>query len=219
MGRVPGWMLRHTVTVRPYLGVWNTYGPAQTVRCFVDERMATAAVNAGVQRVSTLTVIAAPSSASVLVAGSRVTLADGRAGYVSAVAVQDGGGLPTPDHVQAAVTVAAEYGPANAETVVLLRRALQPTRDRYGNDRYATTEVSLPAAVRPLSSQETLADGRDRVVDAVEVILPPGTVVTAADGLRVRGLTYEVDGTPDEQVSNLTGVAAGVRVVARRVTG
>lgn len=223
MGRVPPALLRHRITVEPATATWGTYGPARAVRCFLDEKIATSAAMgttaAGGERITRFTAIADPDE--VLPEGSKVTLGDGRVGYIVASARHDGGGLPTPDHVEAEIAVGSTYGPAFGETVVVLRRTLLPTVDRYGNDRYAVTEVPVPGcAVRVVSSQETLgADARDRVTDTLEVLMPPGTVVTAVDRLRIRGLVYEVDGAPDPQESSTTGVAAGVRVTARRLNG
>lgn len=215
--RLPAFLLTHTVTVSPYAS-WSVYGAPFALRCAIGERLANASTQTGIERVAQLTLVAMPDA--VVPAGSRITLADGREGYASAVARHSGGGLPTPDHVEIAVTVADAYGPAHGETIILLRRTLLSGRDRYGNDRYATTQVPIAgAAVRALTSQEDTKEARDRVVDSIEVILPPGTVVTPVDRLQVRGLTYEIDGTPDPQVSPSTGVAPGIRVIARRVTG
>lgn len=217
MATLPAFLLRHTARIAPYL-TWGSFGPEADLRCLVTERLSTASTQAGVERVAYVTLWAMPGAA--VPEGSRVSMPDGRAGYVSAVARHDGGGLPTPDHTEIAVMIASAYGPARGETVVLLRRTLLPSRDRYGNDRYSTAQIAIDgAAVRALSSQEDTRGARDRVTDSIEVILPPGTVVTPVDRLRVRGLTFEVEGTPDEQVSSVTGVAPGVRVIARRVGG
>ena len=59
----------------------------------------------------------------------------------------------------------------------------------------------------------------EAITDSIEVVFPPGTAVTAVDRMRPRGLTYEIDGTPDEQYDPMTGVEPGVRVIGRRVAG
>lgn len=218
MATIPAALLRHTITVERHRGVWGQYEAPAPVRCFLARKLATAQGAAGVARVAQHTVVCLPDVD--LPEGSRVTLSDGRVGYVEASTLHDAPGLPTPDHVEAAVVVAGSAGPAFGETVTVLRRVLRPQRDRYGADRYTTTPVPVAGcAVRALSSQETLTGGRDRVADSIEVVMPPGTVVQAVDRLVVRGLTYQVDGTPDPQTNNETGAAPGVRVVARRVTG
>src|SRR5687768_10358632 len=41
MADIPGWLLRHTVSIEPLLGEGShgpTYGPAVTVRCFRDDK-------------------------------------------------------------------------------------------------------------------------------------------------------------------------------------
>jgi hypothetical protein len=204
--------------VEPYLGTWGLYGAASEVRCLLDEKIATSVAQAGVQRVTLFTAIA--ELGVNVPAGSRVTLPDGRRGYAGAVAKHDGGGLPTPDHTEIAITVGSEYGPAlGGETVEVLHRVADG-EDRYHNIKYRTvTTVVTAAAVRPLSSNEKDAGGRAQTVDAIEVVLPPGTEVSANDRLRVRGLVYEVDGTPEAEHDPMTGTEPGVRVVAKRHSG
>lgn len=212
--RIPRWLLRHHITVERPGTAWGLFEGAEQVRCFVGEAMS----GATVERIARISVYAEPGTS--LPAGSRVTLPDGRRGYISAVVVADGGGLPTPDHVEAAVEVGSVAGPAYGETVVILRRTALSGRDRYGNQRWSTTEIPVGGvAVRPLSTDESLAERRDRVVDTLEVILPPDTQISATDRLRIRGLTYEVDGTPDPRYSPDLGIEPGVRVLAKRVTG
>lgn len=216
MGQIPGWLLRHTVMVEPYLG-WNTYGAATQVRCFVDEKISSRYTQAGVQvRAHAVAYARLATSCPV---GSRITLADGRRGYASAVARRDGGGLPTPDHLEVAIELGLVVGPPQGETVTLLRRTVVGS-DRHGSDRYSTTSIPVAGcAVRALSSQETAGGGRDTVTDSIEVIMPPGTVVTPVDRMQVRGLVYNVDGTPDTQKDSVTGVEPGLRVIGRRTTG
>lgn len=217
--RIPRFLLRHRVVVEPYLGVWGSYGPPATSGpCFVQQKLTGSQAQAGVQRVTRYTIVAdldfgCPE-------GSRVTLPDGRAGYVSARADHDAGGLPVPEHAELDVAVGSEYGPPNGELVTILHR-VAVGEDRYHNIRYATTAVDVPgAAVRPLSSNEAGAGaGRDQITDAIEVILPPGTAIGVNDRMRVRGLVYEVDGTPEQQRDPMTGVESGVRAIGKRVSG
>lgn len=215
MGTIPAFLLRHTIGLAAYTGTWGSFTTATPVRCFVDYRLAGGS-RAG-ERVATVTLYARPDQP--LPAGSRVTLPDGRTGYVTASVVHDSGDLPVPDHTEASVEIASAVGPAFGETVTVIRRVLAG-RDRYGNDRYTTSStVVAGVSVRSAGSAENLAEQRDRVTTSLEVLLPPGTAITAYDRLRIRGLLYEVDGTPDPGPDPDTGVAAGVRVNAKRITG
>ncbi len=216
MGNVPKWLLRHRITIEPFLGVWDQFGPpVPNVRAAVQEKIITAAGQAGVLRVATFDIVTRLDVHCP--AGSRITLADGRRGYASAVARHDSAGLPAvPDHQQVALAIAGPaYGaPIGGELVVILRR-VPDGEDRYGNQKYATAETPIAgAAVRTLDSDE--AGGK--LTQSVEVVLPAGTEVTSADRLRVRGLVYEIDGEPEDQHDPMTGGRPGVRVVARRVT-
>lgn len=98
---IPEWLLRHTVTIEPYLGQ-SAYGPRYaapvTVKGFLDEqtRMVRAADGTQVSSSSMFRPqldIAAPAQ-------SRVTLPDGRVTSVIAALRRDGGGLPVPSHLE-----------------------------------------------------------------------------------------------------------------------
>ena len=98
---IPGWMLGHTVTVEPYAGsgaYGPLYGAAVAVSCFVDEKTRTVRDKTGREVTSSSTFYAGPGL--VCPAESRVTLPSGRQTTVIAVLVRDGGGMPTPDHVE-----------------------------------------------------------------------------------------------------------------------
>ncbi|MEU9640944.1 hypothetical protein [Streptomyces sp. NPDC048188] len=101
MSRVPGWLLRHRITIEPYLGDSSTgalYGPPQQVRAFVDEQTRTVVSAGGEQTTSSSTAYTAPGTTAPPL--SRVTLPSGRVTTVIACLPRDGGGLPTPDHVE-----------------------------------------------------------------------------------------------------------------------
>jgi head-tail adaptor len=226
MGRLPGFLLRHRVTVAPYLGVWGLYSaPVPDLPCLVQERIASAAGQAGVSRLLMFTVVAPLTWQIRPVEGSLLTLPDGRTSFISAVATHTAPGLPVPEHYEIAVELGATPLPPalGGELVVILRR-LRVGEDRYGNPRYATAEDEIPgAAVRPLSSQERTGtanvQARDQTIDTIEVVFPPGTEITSNDRLRVRGLTYEVDGTPTDLRDSMTGADPGIKVIGKRVKG
>lgn len=100
--KLPKLWLRHQVTVEPYQGS-SANGPVYdtpvTVRCFLEESSELAKTSEGEQRISTaryfarLDTIQAPPQ-------SRVTLPDGRQAAVIDSIRHDGGGLPTPDHLE-----------------------------------------------------------------------------------------------------------------------
>lgn len=210
-------MLLHSVTVEPYLS-WGAYGPPQRMRCTVSEQIAARRGQAGVEQVTDVTLYARKKA--VCPPGSKVTLKDGRVGYAVATVVYDGGGLPTPDHTEIAVNIAAPvYGPAFGETV-LLKRAGDSYQDRYGNTRRRFTDTPVAGcAVRPLGSSEQVSNTNDRVSINIEVVMPPGTAVSATDRMVVRGLLFDVNGEPTAIQDNLTGADVGVRVIGLRQTG
>lgn len=97
--------MRHTVTVEPYEGpgpFGPTYGPAVTVRCFLDESRRMVRGKDGTEVISEATFYAFPDA--VCPEGSRVTLPSMRVATALKVGDLDGGGLPTPDHLEVALT-------------------------------------------------------------------------------------------------------------------
>ncbi|MFE5591445.1 hypothetical protein [Streptomyces sp. NPDC056549] len=97
-------LMRHQVTVEPYLGDTSTgprYGAAAPLRCFLDAQIRMVRSPAGEQVTSSSTVYAEPSTS--VPTGSRVTLPDGQVTTVIWCKDRDGGGLPTPDHVEIAL--------------------------------------------------------------------------------------------------------------------
>ncbi|MGW8988719.1 hypothetical protein ACWGRF_02090 [Streptomyces zhihengii] len=105
MSGLPGFLLRHTVTVEAYEGA-SAYGPqyaaAEAVRCFLDEGTRTVKAADGTDVVSSGTLYAPLDTACP--PESRVTLPDGRTSVVIAALRRDGGGLPTPDHLEVQLT-------------------------------------------------------------------------------------------------------------------
>ncbi|MER5213701.1 hypothetical protein ABT063_24795 [Streptomyces sp. NPDC002838] len=99
---IPGYLLRHQVTVEPYEGdsaVGPLYGDPVTVRCFLEEETRLVRAPDGREVTSSSTIycrldaVTAPPE-------SKVTLPDGRETTVIAQIPHNGGGLPTPDHLE-----------------------------------------------------------------------------------------------------------------------
>lgn len=100
MAEIPDWLLRHTATIEPYLGAGPSgalYGPAVTVACFVVETRRMVRDATGRQVISGTTVLMGLDQ--VCPVESRVGV-HGRSSTVLTAARQDGGGLPTPDHLE-----------------------------------------------------------------------------------------------------------------------
>lgn len=96
----------HTVTVERFAGTGaegDVYDTAEAgVRCFVSERRSLVRAANGEQVVSETTVLF-PSTVADIPTESRVTIGPpftARVGVVIASSRHDGGGLPTPDHVE-----------------------------------------------------------------------------------------------------------------------
>lgn len=101
MSAVPGWLLRHRITIEPYRGDSSTgpvYGTALEVRAFVDEQTRMVRSPGGEEVTSSSTAYAPPGTVAPPL--SRVTLPSGRTTTVIAALPRDGGGLATPDHTE-----------------------------------------------------------------------------------------------------------------------
>lgn len=99
---IPGHLLRHTVTVEAYEGdgaAGPLYGAPVTVRCFLEQQNRRVRNKEGREVVSSSTFycrldeVTAPPE-------SKVTLPDDRETTVIVQLPHDGGGLPTPDHLE-----------------------------------------------------------------------------------------------------------------------
>jgi hypothetical protein len=103
--KLPGFLLRHKVIVEPFAGTGpfgDTYGPPVEVRCFLEEARRKIRGKDGSEIVSEATFYARPGIDCP--EGSKVTLPSGRVSTALKVSDRDGGGLPTPDHVEVALT-------------------------------------------------------------------------------------------------------------------
>ncbi|MFF7234403.1 hypothetical protein [Streptomyces sioyaensis] len=102
MRAVPGWLLRHRITVEPYLGdsaYGPTYGPAVAgVPALVVETVRTVRDKEGREVTSTAQIIAAPGLDCP--AESRITLPDGRSTKALTVARHTAPGLPVPQSTE-----------------------------------------------------------------------------------------------------------------------
>ncbi|TMR99514.1 hypothetical protein EJK15_06795 [Nonomuraea basaltis] len=97
---LPDWLLRHTASIEPFQGdgaYGPLYGAAVTVRCLVDDERRLVRDAQGAETVSDTTIFFPPGTRCP--EGSRVTV-NGRVTTVIASYARDGGGLPTPDHVE-----------------------------------------------------------------------------------------------------------------------
>ncbi|WP_369778836.1 hypothetical protein [Streptomyces sp. R33] len=105
MSTIPGWLLRHTVTIEAYIGD-SAYSPLYaapvTARAFVEEKVRTVRNRDGEEVVSSTTVYLLPTQDCP--PESRVTTHTGRTASVITSALHDGGGLPTPDHREVTLT-------------------------------------------------------------------------------------------------------------------
>ena len=103
------------------------------------------------------------------------------------------------------------------EPITLITRT-KGAPDARGNDTWTPTTTTVTGAYNPGTSVE-LVQGQDLLTVQPSVYLPPGTVVSAIDAVQVAGLTYEVDGSPNEMTSPWTGKDFGIVVKLKRVTG
>lgn len=105
MSGIPGWLLRHTITIEPYRGASSTgpvYGASMVVRCFLDEETRTVRTPGGEETTSSSTAYCRLGTDAPPL--SRVTLPGGRTTTVIQALPRDGGGLPTPDHLEIHLT-------------------------------------------------------------------------------------------------------------------
>ncbi|HEY1176986.1 MAG TPA: hypothetical protein VGF17_12580 [Phytomonospora sp.] len=99
--KVPGWLLRHTVTVEPYRGsgaYGPVYDPPATARALVAETVKQVRDATGTVTVSTAQVYAGPGLDCP--PGSRVTLPSGRTTRALTVADHTAPGLPAPESTE-----------------------------------------------------------------------------------------------------------------------
>lgn len=105
MPRMPRRMLRHRVTIEPFAGDGprgEVYGPAvEGVRALAVPKVTSIRTADGKTTVSSTTVVLLPGQECPV--RSRLTLPGGRKVIAMQVIDADGGGNPTPDHVEVVV--------------------------------------------------------------------------------------------------------------------
>ncbi|MEC3977902.1 hypothetical protein [Amycolatopsis sp. H20-H5] len=104
MAGLPALFLRHTATIEPFEGAGPAgplFGTPVLVRCFADDQRRMIRGDNGTEVVSNTTLYC--PLMTVAPPESRVTV-NGRAVSVLAAYRRDGGGLPTPDHLELALT-------------------------------------------------------------------------------------------------------------------
>lgn len=105
----------------------------------------------------------------------------------------------------------------NGELITIVTRTVTG-HDSLGDDTYSTVSTVVRGAFAPGGSVE-LVQGQDQVIIQPTVYLPPGAVVAPTDQVVVRGVTYDVDGSPNDYASPYTGWQPGVEVRLKAVTG
>ena len=100
------------------------------------------------------------------------------------------------------------------ESITLLANGTT-ANDEYGDPIPAQTSTVVLGAFDPGGSTEN--PGQDTATTQPTVYLPPGTDVSWVDAVQVRGVTYQVDGSPNSYVSPFTGFTTGVVVKLRGV--
>jgi hypothetical protein len=114
---------------------------------------------------------------------------------------------------------------AYGETVTLVKTAIDPVPDDYGNDVLTKTNVTVPnCATWPRTAGNQMftsehMQGGDQVVVGLTLVMPPGTPVESTDQVIVRGDLYDVDGEPGIHGSPFTGFQAGIEMALKRAKG
>jgi hypothetical protein len=103
-------------------------------------------------------------------------------------------------------------------TATLLTRTKSGT-DALGNDVYMTVSTVVDHCIFDPGGSVELVQGQDMLTTTPMLYLPAGTTVGPIDAVTVNGITYEVDGSPNNYVSPFTGWPAGIAVKLKAVTG
>lgn len=109
---------------------------------------------------------------------------------------------------------------AFGEPIVLHSRTVTG-QDIYHSDVYSSTDTATSGAFAPAGSTEVV-QGQDTITTQDSVYITDLTglpAVEAIDQLTVRGVTYDVDGTPALWVNPWSGETDGLVIRLRGVTG
>lgn len=106
--------------------------------------------------------------------------------------------------------------------LVTRRRRAQSGVDRYGNPVYADVEAALPerAAFDPGGSREPVEVGREQVVTTPKLYFPRAFPdLMPSDRVRVRGVTYSIEGEPAVWIDPFGSDNGGTVVELKRAEG
>lgn len=107
MGLMPRFLMVHTIVIEPYLGESGTgpvYGPAVPVMCFREDSRKLVRNQLGEQVVSESQAYCDPGTVGPPKSRVQLQGANPREAFVILAKERDGGGLPTPDHVELVLT-------------------------------------------------------------------------------------------------------------------
>lgn len=91
--------------------------------------------------------------------------------------------------------------------------------DRFGDRSASTTHTIAGCAAYPVTGSENMTQ-RDTVIDVWSLLVPFGSDIQATDIITFPGgERFEVDGSPSNYQSPLTGWTPGMEVRIRSVTG
>lgn len=104
------------------------------------------------------------------------------------------------------------------ETVTIVRR-VAPVFPTMGDaPAVATSTVIDNCAVWPTTTAE-LVNGQDTVTWQLELVVPEGTDILPTDQVAYKGVTYDIDGRPQDWHSPFTGSKPGIVVNLKTATG
>ncbi|MCA1624164.1 MAG: hypothetical protein LC778_10255 [Acidobacteria bacterium] len=101
MGTIPKFLLRHKIIIEPLLGQYSqgpSYGSPITYACFIDDQTTLQRDRDGAEVVSSATIFIGDLAAEIPLDSRAIV--NGRETTVLNVKRRDGGGLPTPDHLE-----------------------------------------------------------------------------------------------------------------------
>jgi len=105
-----------------------------------------------------------------------------------------------------------------SQTITLIQR-VRTGHDEYGNDVYTDNQIPLPYCVVQPSSSSEVVQWTEQVSTDITVFVPYGTVITPLDALLINGVTYEVQGEPQDWRSPFSGNTSPTQVRAAVVSG